>query len=216
MRKVLGLAVLVGLGVLGWLYWQQHKPQPLVVSGFIEADLIRVGSRVGGRIGKVHVVEGQRVKVGTPLFEIDPFDLQEQLKQAEAELAGSQADHTRLTTGNRPQEIEQARAKHARMAAAYEKLVAGPRPREIEIAREELNRAKAGLELAESEHERVESLRKQGTAPKIELDLAVRQLKAAKADTAAAQLRLDLLEGRYPQGGSGRSQGPRSRKPNRQ
>lgn len=194
MRRVLALAVLVGLGVLGWLYWQQHKPESLVVSGFIEADLIRVGSRVGGRVAKVNVAEGQRVKAGTPLFEIDPFDLQEQLKQAEAELAASQADHARLTAGNRPQEIEQARAKYSRMAAIHEKLVAGPRPREIEIAREELNRSKAGLELAESEHERVESLRKQGTAPKIELDLAIRQLKAAKADTAAAQLKLALLE----------------------
>lgn len=194
MRKVLGVAVLLGLGVLGWLYWQQHKPQSLVVSGFIEADLIRVGSRVGGRVAAVDVTEGQRVKTGTPLFQIDPFDLQEQLKQAEAELAASEADHARLMAGNRPQEIEQARAKHDRMAAVYEKLVAGPRPREVDIAREELNRAKAGLELAESEYERVESLRKQGTAPKIELDLAVRQLKAAKADTTAAQLRLALLE----------------------
>ncbi|HOW69281.1 MAG TPA: efflux RND transporter periplasmic adaptor subunit [Phycisphaerae bacterium] len=194
MRKALGLAVLVGLGVLGWLYWQQHKPQALVVSGFVEADLIRVGSRVGGRVAEVSVVEGQQVKAGTPLFRIDPFDLQEQLKQAEAELAASQADHARLKAGNRPQEIEQARAKFNRMTAIHEKLVAGPRPREIEIAREELNRAKAGLELAESEHERVESLRKQGTAPKIELDLAIRQLKAAKADTAAAQLKLALLE----------------------
>ncbi|MBP7936736.1 MAG: efflux RND transporter periplasmic adaptor subunit [Phycisphaerae bacterium] len=194
MRKVLGLAVLAGLGVLGWLYWQQHKPQALVVSGFVEADLIRVGSRVGGRVAEVSVVEGQQVKAGTPLFRIDPFDLQEQLKQAEAELAASQADHARLKAGNRPQEIEQARAKFNRMNAIHEKLLAGPRPREIEIAREELNRAKAGLELAESEHERVESLRKQGTAPKIELDLAIRQLKAAKADTAAAQLKLALLE----------------------
>ena len=53
MWKVVIIAVVAAGGILGWLYWDQHRPQPLVVSGFIEADQIRVGSRVGGRVAEV-------------------------------------------------------------------------------------------------------------------------------------------------------------------
>lgn len=195
MRKAVAvLVILAAAGVIGWLYWEQQRPVPLVVSGFIEADQIRVGSRVGGRVAEVLVDEGDTTEPGESLFRIEPFDLQEQLKQAEAQLAAHQAEHARLTAGFRPEEVEQARAKRDQAAATLEKLVAGPRPQEIQIAREELNRAKAALELAQSEYNRLLKLREEATAARIEFDQAERQLKAARAEVAAAEQRVSLLE----------------------
>jgi len=55
MQKYAGVIVAFVLLVFGWLLWQQSRPAPLVVSGFIEADQIRVGSRVGGRVAEVFV-----------------------------------------------------------------------------------------------------------------------------------------------------------------
>lgn len=194
MRKFVVIAVAAGAGIIGWLYWQQTRPQPLIVSGFIEADEIRVGSRVGGRVAEVLASEGQRIKAGAPLYRLDPFDLKETLAQAQAELAAYQADYARLKAGYRKEEIEQARAKRDQAAAMLAKLVAGPRPREIEIARQKLNEAKASLELAESEHARLARLSKEAQAAPTELDRAVRELKTTRAEVAQAEQEVALLE----------------------
>lgn len=180
--------------ILGWLYWSQSHVQPLIVSGFIEADEVRVGSRVGGRVVDVSVAEGQRVRVGDTLFTLDAFDWQERLAEARAKLAAFQAEHARRRSGYRPQEIAQAKAKRDRVAATLQKLVAGPRPQEIEIAKEQLNIAQADLELAESEYERVKNLREEASAAKVEYDQAVRVLKRSRAAVATASQELALLQ----------------------
>lgn len=194
MRKVVVLFILVAVVILGWLYWQKSRPRPFVVSGFIEADEIRVGSRVGGRVAEVFAFEGQRVKSGENLYRIDPFNLREQLAEAKAAAAAYKSEHDRLTAGYRPQEIEQARAKRDRAKATLDKLIAGPRPQEIEIAKERLKSAQAGLEFAESEHNRLLRLREDAQAAPTEFDQAVRALKAGQADVAAAEQELAMLQ----------------------
>jgi HlyD family secretion protein len=194
MRRVILIGVLLAAGVLGWLTWRQHQRPPFVVSGFIEADEIRVGSRVGGRLAEVFVNEGQTVRRGQPLYRIDPFDLQAQLAEAQATLASYAAEHDRLKSGYRPQEIEQARAKRDQAAARLQQLEAGPRPAEIQIAREKVNSAAATLELAESEYQRINRLHEQNQAAPAEYDKAVRERKNAVAESAAARQELALLE----------------------
>jgi len=72
------LAVVVGLAVLiSLLYYDQARRAPLKVSGFIEADEIRLGSRVGGRVAKVEEAckEGRKVSAGELLISLEEFDL---------------------------------------------------------------------------------------------------------------------------------------------
>lgn len=194
MRKFIPLAILAAVLIIGWLYWRQTRVEPLIVSGFIEADQIRVGSRVGGRVSEVLVAEGSRVEAGHPLFRIAPFDLTERLAQAEAELAARTAEHDRLHAGYRPEEVAQAKAQRDQAAANLEKLVAGPRPREIEIARENLKRARADLAFEESQFTRINDLYKQGQAGQTEYDRSVQTRASAQAAVAAAELQLALLE----------------------
>jgi len=194
MRKVAVISIAIACALVGWLYWRQTRPVPFIVSGFLEADEIRVGSRVGGRVAEVIAQEGQAVRQGEALFRIDPFDLNEQLAEAQARLAGYRADLARLKAGFRKEEIEQARAGRAQAAAALDKAVAGPRAREIDIARERLKSTQANLELARTEHERISRLRAENQAATAEYDRAVREYTAARAEAAAAQQEVALLE----------------------
>lgn len=193
MRRIVLLIIVLAAAVIGWLFWTQTRAWPLIVSGFIEADEIRVGSRVGGRVSEVLAAEGQTLKAGDLLYRIDPFDLRETLAQAQSELAAHQAEHARLKAGFRREEIEQIRAKRDGAAALLDKLIAGPRKGEIEIARAKLNSARANLELAKSESDRVAHLNKEDSAVPIEMDRVARGLKAAQAEVDSATQEVALL-----------------------
>lgn len=192
-RRFVLLPIFV-IALIVWLVYFQSRPQPLVVSGFVEADIVRVGSRVGGRVSEVSVAEGDSVDPGESLYRIDPFDLQKKLAQADAESAAARAAHAQLKAGYRVEEIEQARAARDRAAAVLARAEAGPRPREIEVARETVNRATADLELAKSENDRIVELQKQGQAARTEIDRALREVKAAQAGLSTAEQQLALLK----------------------
>jgi len=193
MKKTILVILLMAAAIIGFLTWQQGRPRPFVVSGFIEADEVRIGSRVGGRVARVLGVEGQRIRAGEPLVELDPFDWREQLAEAQAQRAAYQAEYDRIKSGYRKEEIEQARAKHDAAQAALDQAVAGPRPREIEVAREELNRARADLAFSTTEHARIAKLRESSQSSPVEYEESVRRLKTAEAAVAVAEQKLALL-----------------------
>jgi multidrug resistance efflux pump len=194
MSKSAIIIALAAAGAIGWLFWRQTQIAPLIVTGFVEADEVRVGSQVGGRVEAVLINEGDRVQASAPLFTLAPFDWRERLKEAEAQLSAYRAEYARLQAGFRAEEIAQAQAKRDRGAAVLDKLTAGPRPREIEIAREKLKIAQANLELAQSEHNRVTRLREEERAARTEFDVAIRELKRADAGVASAEQEVALLE----------------------
>ena len=187
---LLGLAALI----IVWLFWQQGRAPEFVVSGFIEADQIRVGSQVGGRVAEVFAEEGDRMQRGEVLFRLEPFDLEAVSKKAGSNLAAAQAVYARLTAGFRPEEVQQAQARRERARAILEKAVTGPRPQEITIAREQLRSARAASILAESEFIRLEALVTKEQVSKEAYDEAVRAREAAQAGLAVAEQSLALLE----------------------
>ncbi|MBI3836182.1 MAG: efflux RND transporter periplasmic adaptor subunit [Planctomycetes bacterium] len=192
-KPIIAILVLAA-GLLTFLYWRQGQHFPAVVSGFVEADEIRVGSRVGGRVAEVAAEEGHRVTTGQLLLRIDPFDLRERLAQAESQFASSRAELERLKAGNRPEEIAQAQARRDLAAANLEKLTNGPRPQEIESARAKLKSVEADFEFADGEAKRVTRLRAESSAATTEFDQAVRNQRTTQAAITAAQQELSLLE----------------------
>ncbi len=192
LRRTLLIMALLAAGAIGVLYWSQHRPGPFYVSGVVEADDARVGSRVGGRIARVHVVEGQRVEPRQPLFELEPFDLRERRAQALAALAAREAKLRLLEGGFRPEEIAQARARVDRARAVLERTIAGPRPLEIQILAGQLAMAQAELNDAQREFERLVPLFESGDASRDEMSKVtyLRDLRQAAHEVARDRLAL--------------------------
>ncbi len=176
------------------LVYSQRRKAPPQVSGFIEADEIRIGSRVGGRVARVAVEEGQRVKPREVVLELEPFDLRERASEAEAELQAKRADLQRLQAGFRPEEIAQARAKAEQAAARLLMLKNGPRPQEIAAAEARLKQAHAQLDLANATLDRVKKSFEASAASALEMDQAAEAQKTAAAAVTASAADLDLLK----------------------
>ena len=76
--------LLVVAALVGAIMYSKYRPTPDRVSGFIEADEIRLGSRVGGRVREVLVAEGSTVEPGQTLIQLEPFDLLAEQQKAKA------------------------------------------------------------------------------------------------------------------------------------
>jgi len=191
-RWIAGFVVVVGTLIAGLIYSQQ-PPSALTVSGFIEADEIRLGSRVGGRVAKVLIEEGQQVQPGDLLVELEPFDLMQRQAEAEALWNQRMAVHEKLVAGYREEEIAQAEARLDSSKANLLMLKNGPRQQEIEAAKAEVDLAKAEQELAQEVYDRTAGLVKQGASTQEALDRATKERAAAAERVKARQEQLDLL-----------------------
>lgn len=188
---LIGLAVLLLTG----LFLSQRKSSIIQISGIVEADEIRLGSRIGGRVKAVHVQEGMQVKAGELLVELEPFDLDARLAQAQAVLAGQKSALAKLESGLRPEEISQAEARVNRLTAELDKLVAGPRHEEIETARAWVELAEAQRLRAKQSHDRATELYKRDPAniTREDLDAAIEGLRVAESTLMARKEQLQLL-----------------------
>lgn len=192
MKKFLLAAVVVGIGVAA-LLWRQMQVEPLKVSGYLEADDIRLGSRVGGRVQEVLIEEGQAVEKGRVLVRLEPFDLLQRLAEARETLAAAAAEADKMVAGFRPEEKAHTVAMRDLADAQYREAQVGPRPQEVQEGRDNLAMANADLELSEVNFKRREDLFNRKTISQEEFDRAVAERKAARARSAAAKSRLDLL-----------------------
>lgn len=186
----IGLCSFIALPVVN----KKEAPPALVISGFVEAHEIQVGSKVGGRVSEVMVKSGQLLKPGEPLIRFDIKDLLVQRAQLEAKTVQARAYLAKLENGNRPEEISQAEAvarrEHARLLA----LKNGPRPQEIAQAKAELAAAQSDYENALANFSRFQELYKQDYVSRVEFDNVTNHKNIAKAKLAACEQKVALLE----------------------
>ncbi len=190
------LVILLVAVVAGLLVTSRYLPHSTKISGFIEADEVRVGSRVGGRVSDVLVVEGQPVSRGQILLRLQPYDLQQRLAEANSLLAARAAVSAKLKAGLRPEEIGQTQARVDRLTATLAKLVAGPRNEEVAAARSRLTLSTAQLDRAKRSHERIQGLssRDSSSVSREELDRALEDFQVAEATQHVREEELQLLE----------------------
>lgn len=191
-QRILLFLLLISL-LVGLIAYSQFRPQPRKASGFIEADEIRLGSRLGGRVKTVLVEEGQPVVRGQKLVELEPFDLLERELEARQTLAAREAEYQRLTAGLRPEEIAQAEARYTQLMARAELLEAGPREQEKEAGRGRLKVAEAERKLAQENLKRIEKLAGTDAVTREQLDQAIEKIEAAEAMVAVREQELSLL-----------------------
>jgi HlyD family secretion protein len=193
MKRILPI-VLFAAVLTAMLVVSQQRETPLVVSGTIEADDVRVGSRIGGRVAAVHVEEGQQVTAGETLVELQPFDLNERLTQAQQTLFAAEAQLRQSVAGFRSEEVEQSRAMRDEAAAALDELRNGPRPQEIAASEAQLRLAQAEMKNATLVYNRAEALFGERAINQSDLDEASTKLSVAQATAEDRQEKLDLLK----------------------
>ena len=164
------------------------------VSGFVEADEIRLGSRVGGRVAQVHVQEGDRVQAGDPLVELEPYDVLHREQEAIGRVAQCQADLDRLRAGLREEEIGQARPTSMDCQAQLDLLEHGPRPQEVTAAEARLRVVLAQKELAQQTFDRTKNLADRNAVSISEFERATENLKAAENLQLVRDKELELLQ----------------------
>jgi multidrug resistance efflux pump len=170
----------------GWF----RRDSGLQGSGTVEARDVRVGSKIGGRIDKVLVREGDRVQPGQVLITFDDRELQAALQQSRAAAQKAQR-------GYRPEEIAEARAAAAQAKAEYEQRRNGYRKEDIAAAQADLDRARADEIRTHLDFDRYEALAKKDLVSKQQRDTAEAAWRMAAATTQNAQHKLDELQHGY-------------------
>jgi HlyD family secretion protein len=174
------LLVLVTAGCL-----ERNQPGPATVSGTIETDAVRVASRYGGRVAQINGQEGDSLKAGHVILELEAAELQARRDYAVATLA-------ELQEGPRKEEIAAAKNDWESLSA------------ELEFVRADDKRARELFEqkaISESEHDRAVSraraLEKSVAAAKSRYELLMagsRPERVAQAKALLAEIDAQLRE----------------------
>ncbi|MGZ4963450.1 MAG: HlyD family secretion protein, partial [Limisphaerales bacterium] len=148
------------------------------VSGTIETDEVHVASRYGGRVEKIFAREGDSLKTGELLVQLEANELQARLDRANARLQ-------ELIAGPRSQEIATAKSEWEAQTTA------------LDLARKEEKRSAeliAQHTISPEEYDRavnrVQSLEKSAAAAKSRLEL----LEAGTRPETIAQAKADVAE----------------------
>lgn len=102
---------------------------PVTATGTVQGNkLIQIKSKAGGQVSKIHVVEGQPVKVGDTLIELDPVDEKRNVEARQADLDRSRSAHEKalIALSNQklelPLQTQRARARLDRAAFEWAKM----------------------------------------------------------------------------------------------
>jgi len=191
-RTIIVIAiVLIAGGAYAAHRWFGRKSEGVLASGTLEARNINVGSKVGGRVEKVLVREGDHVDPNQLLITFDQAELAAQLQQAHGRLDQAQASLTKLLNGSRPEEIAQARATSSTNEERPGYLVD-----DIAKAKFDLNAAKATQRNAQQNYERTHGLANQGIVSRQAMDDAQAKVDAANAQVRALESSVSGMEGR--------------------
>ncbi|MEO8271799.1 MAG: efflux RND transporter periplasmic adaptor subunit, partial [Aureliella sp.] len=134
----------------------------------IPERIAMVSPQLGGWVTELGVHEGQIVKAGEPLVQLD--------------------ERTATT------DIQRTSAVVAEKAAALKRLKRGYLPQELEVARQDRDKAKATADGLRSELKALEDLRKRGEISPVQYDSKIKVLESADAALASADAHLKLIE----------------------
>ncbi len=139
---------------------------PELIQGQVEVSEYRVSSKVPGRILEIRVKEGDFVKAGDTLAIIDAPEVRAKMHQAQGAEGAASAMQQMAQNGARKEQIQ----------GAYQLL----------------QKAKAGLEIAEKSYNRVQRLYEEGVMSAQKRDEAYANYKAMQATHEAAKSKYDM------------------------
>lgn len=179
-------------------------PQELRFGGYVEAEQIEVGSRVGGRVQEIFVEEGDEVAAGDLIVRFETVHLKAQLDEAKYRVERLQAELEKAVAGPRPQEIAQVREEHTAAQARTQHAV-GRYRRGLErgaefISQEELDQLETAVTVARAEERALAQqleLLEEGTRAE-DIIIARRALQEAEAQVVRLEDQYNEGEVRVP------------------
>ncbi len=203
-RLALMLSVPLMLLVAGGIYWLSLQGQVSTDNAYVQQDKVSVSAQVGGEIVEVLVGDGDNVAAGDLLFRIDPEPYRLQIAQAEAAIAGAQANVTALANSSdlsgadisaAREDIAFAQADFERKDALYKRGFVTKA--DHDAAQHRVNQAREALRQAQARQRAARAKLATGSAVPGENP----QVAAGKAQKAVAELSLRRTEVRAPTAG---------------
>src|SRR5581483_2603293 len=188
----IGLLILIGAGV--GFFWPFNNNSILRLAGIVEIQEVRLGSKLGGRVARVLVEEGQTVKPGQELVVFESPELQAQRDQLQAKLMAAEAELEKIINGPRQEEIDAALAAADAAKARYDRMLKGWREEEIKQAASELESAEADLKQAEEDYRRISNLYTQKSVARADFDAAFAARDRARGRASAASAKYTMLK----------------------
>lgn len=162
---VLIIGVVIAVAVCGYFAFQETET---VIQGQVEVTEYRVSSKVPGRVLRLLVEEGQKVRAGETVAVLEAPEINAKLSQAES-------------------------AEDA-AAALLRKAEKGAREEQIRAAYEMWQKAIAGRDVAQKSYDRVKRLYDEGVLTAQKLDEVTAQRDAALATEKAAKSQYELAK----------------------
>jgi membrane fusion protein (multidrug efflux system) len=210
-RAIIGLAVLVAVGILGWGGWAWYRSAAEVSTddAYVDGTISPVSAKVSGHVVDMRVRDNQAVRANDVLLRVDPRDYEAKRDQARAAVSVAEAN-VRAARAELPLARETTRSQVEEVRAALEGSRVGVRSSESAVdearARLESKRAaaaasRADVTAAESAQrkarrdlERMQALMKNDYVSRREHDDAMAALENADAALEAARRRLSSIE----------------------
>jgi len=184
-KRLIIVAIVIVGGLTAAFAWRGRGADALTASGTLEARNISIGSKVGGRVSRVLVREGDHLEPNQLLVVFESMELEGQLLQAQGRVEAARANLAKMLRGSRPEEIAEANAASN-----------GYREAELAQARAELDRARTEELNAERELKRSEALTEGGAMSQQSLDNARDRARSAHALVSAQTNAVAAAEGR--------------------
>ncbi|HVC48700.1 MAG TPA: efflux RND transporter periplasmic adaptor subunit [Burkholderiales bacterium] len=192
---MISILILFIAGGTAYWYFRSHAPDNgITLYGNIDIRQVQAAFNDNGRILDLRVKEGEPVKKGQLLAELDPVRFQDAVIRDREQVAAQSQVLARLLAGSRPEEIAEARAELAAAQAALSNAkVTWKRQQYLEtrhyVSKQSLDNASAVLKTALANSERAQQ----------SLNLAIKgsrkeDVSAARHTLAASQAVLSLAE----------------------
>ncbi|MGE0392051.1 MAG: HlyD family secretion protein [Vicinamibacterales bacterium] len=195
---LLVVAVLAGGGVTLWRMRAAASVNPgvLTLSGRLEGDDSAVASRVPGRVVRITVREGDAVKAGEPVAELDDDQVAAREQQARAALAQAEA---RSRVAREQIAVLQQQLRQVQLQTEQARVEADGRvsqaDADLAAAEAQLARERAALQIAQFDRDAYAKLAQSGAVSERQGRQAASAADQQAAAVAAAVKRVDAARG---------------------
>lgn len=118
---IVALVIVLIVAAIGGTWWyQSRQDNGLTLYGNVDIRTVNMSFRVGGRLQSLTVDEGDAIKTGQTLGQLDKAPYENALMQAKANVSTAQAQYDLMMAGYRAEEIAQAAAAVKQAQAAYD------------------------------------------------------------------------------------------------